>query len=288
MPARVPPLFARTPSLRRGVATPTTQQQGWPTLPPRPDVARQPRAALLGPCRIAGASAAEPRLSKAIGSPGAASSMRANAICAACGSAHDIRARPSANQYSRAGRRCCSAAGRARSRRSAAASADPCPVRARRRATVRSDFPDPQRAPRRKAPAPSFSLQPLRGRRGGEHLFRWRTHLRFETKQTKGESAFSPQRDGATRQVVREHVRALALAHVQAQPALRIEDVGSRRMVDRVGGGGGAGLLLVDDLEFLRHALGRGGVAIESRETRIERRNVCGAAAPACRAPGPR
>ena len=35
-------------------------------------------------------------------------------------------------------------------------------------------------------------------------------------------------------QVVREHVGALAVADVEAQPALRIEDVGARRMIHRV------------------------------------------------------
>ena len=87
-------------------------------------------------------------------------------------------------------------------------------------------------------------------------------------------SARSALRAQQLADVVREDVRALPVADVEAQPALRVEHERARAVVHRVGRRRRTRLLLVDDLEFLRRALGGLGVAVEPDERRIERGNV--------------
>src|SRR6266542_439728 len=84
----------------------------------------------------------------------------------------------------------------------------------------------------------------------------------------------SPLRMQQLLEVVHEHVRALAVTDIEPQFSLRIEDERSCRMIHRIGPRRRARLLLVDDLEFLRSARRRLGVAVESYKPRIERRHV--------------
>src|SRR5574340_1512670 len=63
-----------------------------------------------------------------------------------------------------------------------------------------------------------------------------------------------------------------AVAHVEPQPSLRIEDVAARRVVYGVAAGRGTGLLLVEHAEGLGGPGGRLGVAVQPQKIRTERR----------------
>src|SRR6185295_7571173 len=121
-------------------------------------------------------------------------------------------------------------------------------------------------------------------RRAGRRL---RAGLRAQRRPGRW-SAWSSPRAGAPHrtllsrgfehfaQVVRVDLGAGSVVFVDAKPALRIENIRARRMIERIASRRLARLLLIDDLELFGHLRRRLVVPVQAEKRWVERGNVTG------------